>query len=125
MTRTDANILIVEDSSTIRCIMKMQLQHMGFTRIYEAEDGGKAFALLQQERMDLIISDWHMPVMTGVELLRNVRNSEELKEIPFIMMTGAATTDGIQMALHLRVNELIIKPFTMDLLEKKISGVIQ
>jgi len=124
MTRTDAQILIVEDSSAIRLLMKMQLRHMGFSRIHEAEDGRAALALLQTEKMDLIISDWHMPRMNGVELLRTVRSRAELSEIPFIMMTGDATATGVRMALQLKVNDLILKPFSLEMLEKKISRAI-
>jgi len=124
MTRTDAQILIVEDSSAIRLLMKMQLRHMGFSRIHEAEDGRAALALLRKEKVDLIISDWHMPLMNGVELLRTVRDREELREIPFIMMTGDASAAGVQMALQLRVNDLILKPFSLEMLEKKISRAI-
>lgn len=124
MTRTDAHILIVEDSSAIRRIMKMQLQQMGFSRIHEAQDGSAALALLQAEKMDLIISDWHMPRMNGVELLRRVRGSEETKDIPFIMMTGDASAAGVQMALRLQVNDLLLKPFSLELLEKKIGRIM-
>jgi two-component system, chemotaxis family, chemotaxis protein CheY len=124
MQKTDARILLVEDATAIRCIMKMQLQRMGFSRIHEAEDGRAALALLREEKVDLIISDWHMPGMSGVELLRQVRDSEETREIPFIMMTGDASLCGVQMAMQLRVNDLLLKPFSLELLERKIGRIM-
>ena len=125
MTKAEMDILIVDDTITVRTIMRMQLKHMGFNNIYEAHDGSAALKLLQSRKIDLIISDWNMPVMNGVELLREVRGSEHLKNIPFIMVTAEASLARINMALQLKVDELILKPFTLEVLEKKIIQVIQ
>ncbi|MGV1100623.1 response regulator [Thiovibrio sp. JS02] len=125
MTKRNLDILIVDDTAVVRNIMKMQLQRMGFARIHEAEDGSVALTVLQSKKIDLIISDWNMPVMSGVELLREVRGSDFLKDIPFIMVTAEATAARISMALQLKVNEMILKPFTLEILEKKIIQVIQ
>ncbi len=124
MSRSSLDILIVDDTLVIRNIMKNQLQRMGFANIHEAADGSAALKVLESKKIDLIISDWNMPVMNGVELLRQVRSSEELKEIPFIMVTAEATAARISMALQLKVNELILKPFTLEILEKKVLQVI-
>jgi two-component system chemotaxis response regulator CheY len=125
MTQANREILIVDDTAVLRNIMKVQLQRMGFSRIHEAPDGCEAMKILHAKRIDLVISDWNMPVMNGVELLREIRASEMLKDIPFILVTAEATTARISMALQLKVDELILKPFTLEILERKIIRVIQ
>ena len=125
MAQANREILIVDDTAVLRNIMKIQLQRMGFSQIYEAQDGSAAMKILLAQKIDLVISDWNMPVMNGFELLREIRASEILKNIPFIMVTAEATTDRISMALQLKVDELILKPFTLEILERKILRVIQ
>lgn len=125
MTQANREILIVDDAPVLRNIMKTQLQRMGFSRIHEAPDGREAMKILHAIRIDLVISDWNMPVMSGFELLREIRASEVLKDIPFIMVTAEATEARISMALQLKVDELILKPFTLEILERKIIRVIQ
>lgn len=125
MTQDNRNILIVDDMAMLRNIMKMQLQRMGFDRIHEAPDGSAALKILNTRKIDLVISDWNMPVMNGFELLREMRASELLQNIPFIMVTAEATQARISMALRLKVDELILKPFTLEILEQKIIRVIQ
>lgn len=125
MTQANRDILIVDDMAMLRNIMKTQLQRMGFDRIHEAPDGSAALKILNTRKIDLVISDWNMPVMNGFELLREMRTSESLKDIPFIMVTAEATQDRISMALRLKVDELILKPFTLEILERKIIRVIQ
>ena len=125
MTQANRQILIVDDTPVLRNIMKMQLQRMGFSLIHEAPDGSAAMKILHARKIDLVISDWNMPVMNGVELLRKIRASEVFKDIPFIMVTAEATEARISMALQLKVDELILKPFTLEILERKIIRVIQ
>jgi CheY-like chemotaxis protein len=125
MTQANREILIVDDAPVLRNIMKAQLQRMGFSRIHEAPDGREAMKILHATRIDLVISDWNMPVMSGFELLREIRASEMLKDIPFIMVTAEATEARISMAMQLKVDELILKPFTLEILERKIIRVIQ
>lgn len=117
-------ILVVDDTPTLRKILKFQLNKMGFSQIYEATDGLNALKILQDRKIDLIISDWNMPVMTGVELLAAVRNSASLKEIPFIMISAESSPSRISMAMKLKVDQYIIKPFTFEILEKKINLLI-
>ncbi len=124
MTKSNFDILIVDDATVVRNIMKLQLQKMGFEKIHEAPDGSVAMDLLEEEKIDLIISDWNMPVMNGYELLKNVRTHMTYKDIPFIMVTAEATAKNICMAMQMKVNELILKPFTLDILETKINQVI-
>ncbi len=125
MTQANRQILIVDDTTVLRNIMKMQLQRMGFSLIHEAPDGSAAMKILHARKIDLVISDWNMPVMNGVELLREIRASEVFKDIPFIMVTAEATEARLSMALQLKVDELILKPFTLEILERKIIRVIQ
>ncbi|HIJ79033.1 MAG: response regulator [Desulfobulbaceae bacterium] len=125
MTKENVAILLVDDVAVVRSIMKLQLQQMGFADINEAPDGSIAMNVLQSKRIDLIISDWNMPVMSGYELLKEVRGSTEFRDIPFIMVTAEASASRINMALQLKVNELILKPFTLEILENKIAQVIQ
>jgi len=125
MAQASREILIVDDTAVLRNIMKIQLQRMGFDRIYEAQDGSAAMKILHAQRIDLVISDWNMPVMNGFELLREIRASEILKDILFIMVTAEATEARISMALQLKVDELILKPFTLEILERKSLRVIQ
>ena len=125
MTQANRQILIVDDTPVLRNIMKMQLQRMGFSLIHEATNGSEAMKILHARKIDLVISDWNMPVMNGFELLREIRASEVFKDIPFIMVTAEATEARLSMALQLKVDELILKPFTLEILERKIIRVIQ
>jgi len=125
MAQASREILIVDDTAVLRNIMKMQLQRMGFFQIYEAPDGSEAMKILHGQKIDLVISDWNMPVMNGFELLREIRASEILKDILFIMVTAEASEARISMAMQLKVDELILKPFTLDILERKIIRVMQ
>lgn len=125
VAQASRKILIVDDTAVLRNIMKMQLQRMGFSQIHEAPDGSEAMKILSSQKIDLVISDWNMPVMNGFELLREMRTNELLKDIPFIMVTAEATETRISMAMQLKVDELILKPFTLEILERKILRVIQ
>jgi len=125
MAQANREILIVDDMAVLRNIMKMQLQRMGFDCIHEALDGSAAMKILHAQRIDLVISDWNMPVMNGFELLQEIRADEVLKDIPFIMVTAEATEARISMVMQLKVDELILKPFTLEILERKIIRVIQ
>lgn len=125
MAQENREILIVDDTAVLRNIMKVQLQRMGFSQIYEAQDGSAAMKILHAQKIDLVISDWNMPVMNGFELLREIRANDFLKDILFILVTAEATEARISMALQLKVDELILKPFTLEILERKILRVIQ
>ena len=125
MAQENRGILIVDDTAVLRNIMKVQLQRMGFSQIHEAQDGSVALKILHAQKIDLVISDWNMPVMNGFELLREIRANKFLKDILFILVTAEATEARISMALQLKVDELILKPFTLEVLERKILRVIQ
>lgn len=116
-------ILVVDDFATMRRIVKNILTQLGFKNIVEADDGTTAMKLLQQEKIDLIISDWNMPKMTGLELLKAVRGEPAWAKIPFIMVTAEAQQDNIILAVKAKVSQYIVKPFTADTLGEKIQKV--
>lgn len=97
---------------------------MGYTRISEASDGESAFDILKTQVIDLVISDWNMPFMNGYELLKAVRADDSLADTPFILTSGAPSNDNITKALQLKVNQFMLKPFTLAVLEEKIKQVI-
>ena len=116
-------ILVVDDFATMRRIVKNILTQLGFKNIVEADDGTTALKVLQAEKIDLIISDWNMPKMTGLELLKKVRATPEWAKIPFIMVTAEAQQDNIILAVKARVSQYIVKPFTAETLGEKIDKV--
>ena len=106
-------ILVVDDFSTMRRIITNVLRQLGFENLFEAEDGSKALKVLEAERVDFVITDWNMPQMSGLDLLKAIRASdkEELKGIPVLMVTAEALQDNIMAAAKAGVNNYIIKPF--------------
>lgn len=116
-------ILIVDDFSTMRRIEKNILKHIGFTNIDEAGDGSEALQKLRAKKYDFIISDWNMPVMEGIELLRAVRADESLKHLPFLMVTAEAEKASVLLAIKEGVSNYIVKPFTEDVIKAKIEQI--
>nr|MBF0221625.1 response regulator [Desulfobulbaceae bacterium] len=121
---TSMKVLVVDDFATMRRILKNILSQLGYKHIIEADDGTTAMGVLKQEKIDLIISDWNMPKMTGLELLKNVRSNPDLAPIPFIMVTAEAQQDNIILAVKAKVSQYIVKPFTADTLGEKIKKVL-
>jgi len=116
-------VLVVDDFSTMRRILKNILRQLGFNNIIEADDGSTAVGILEREKVDFIISDWNMPEMTGIELLRHVRSTEEIKDTPFLMVTAEAQQENIIEAVKAKVSNYIVKPFTADTLNEKIEKI--
>lgn len=116
-------ILIVDDFSTMRRILKNTLRQLEFNNIVEADDGSSAIRILESDQIDFIISDWNMPEMTGIELLRQVRSSDDLKGIPFLMVTAEAQQENILQAVQAGVSNYVVKPFTADTLKQKIEKI--
>lgn len=116
-------VLVVDDFSTMRRIVKNILRQLGFNNILEADDGSTGLDILQKEKIDLIISDWNMPKMTGLELLKAVRGDDALRDIPFLMVTAEAQQENIIEAVKAGVNNYIVKPFTAETLGKKIEQI--
>lgn len=119
----DMRILIVDDFSTMRRIVRNILRQLGMNNVVEADDGTTAWDTLNREKIDFIVSDWNMPKMTGIELLRKVRSSEEFADIPFLMVTAEAQQENIIEAVQAKVSNYIVKPFTADTLKQKIDKI--
>lgn len=119
----DMRVLVVDDFSTMRRIIKNILRQLGFTNIIEADDGTTAWEILNKEKIDFLISDWNMPKMTGLELLRKVRASEAFATIPFLMVTAEAQQENIIEAVQAKVSNYIVKPFTAETLGQKIDKI--
>lgn len=116
-------ILVVDDFSTMRRIVKNILRQLNFNNIVEADDGASALDILQKEKIDMVVSDWNMPKMTGLELLKAVRADDALKDIPFLMVTAEAQQENIIEAVKSGVSNYIVKPFTAETLGQKINQV--
>ena len=116
-------ILVVDDFSTMRKIIKNILRQLGFTNVIEADDGSTGWEALNRENVDFIISDWNMPKMSGIEFLRKVRASEEYAELPFLMVTAEAQQENIIEAVQAKVSNYIVKPFTPETLDQKIQKI--
>jgi two-component system chemotaxis response regulator CheY len=113
--------LVVDDFATMRKIIKNVLQKINITDVIEAENGVNALALLKREHTDLIISDWIMPEMTGIDFLKACKDDETIKHIPFIMVTAEAQKECIMEAIKSGVDNYIVKPFTPE----KLQGAIE
>lgn len=118
-------ILVVDDFSTMRRIVKNLLKQIGYENIEEAEDGQHAFSKLKGEQYQFVVSDWNMPNMTGIELLKNVRSDPELKDLPFLMVTAEAEKEKVIEAIKAGVNNYIIKPFTAEILKEKMEKIFE
>lgn len=119
----DIRILSVDDFSTMRRIVKNILRQLGYNNVDEAENGDAALQALRAKKYDLVISDWNMPVKTGIELLKEVRADPELSEMPFLMVTAEAERHQVVQAVEAGVNNYVLKPFTAKILSDKLSGI--
>ena len=118
-------ILIVDDFSTMRRIIKNLLRDLGFTNTSEADDGKTAFPILQSGDFDFLVTDWNMPGMTGIELLKAVRADPKLSSLPVLMVTAEAKRDQIVEAATAGVNGYVVKPFTAAALKEKIEKIFE
>ena len=118
-------ILIVDDFSTMRRIIKNLLRDLGFTNTQEADDGNTALPMLRGGNFDFLITDWNMPGMSGVDLLREVRKDEKLADLPILMVTAEAKRDQIIEAAKAGVNGYVVKPFTAQALKDKIEKIFE
>lgn len=121
----DMKILVVDDFSTMRRIIKNLLRDLGFSNTDEADDGNSALPMLQTGKYDFLVTDWNMPGMTGIELLKNVRADENLKTLPILMVTAEAKRDQIVAAAQAGVNGYVVKPFTAAVLKEKIEKIFE
>jgi two-component system chemotaxis response regulator CheY len=116
-------ILVVDDFATMRKIIKNLLGQLGYKNVHEADDGSTALVMLKKERFDLIIADWNMPQMSGLDLLKTTRGNENYKNTPFVMVTAEANKNNIVAAIQAGANEYIIKPFNANTLQEKIKKI--
>lgn len=118
-------ILVVDDFATMRKVIRNLLKQVGYENIVEAEDGVIALKILKSQKIDLVVSDWNMPNMTGLELLKAVRSDEDLKSTPFLMVTAEALQDNVIAAVKAGVSNYIVKPFTAETLNDKITKILE
>ena len=118
-------ILVVDDFSTMRRIIKNLLKDLGFANIQEADDGSTALPMLQQGDFDFVVTDWNMPGMQGIDLLRAIRADANLKHIPVLMVTAEAKKEQIVAAAQAGVNGYVIKPFTAATLKEKLAKIFE
>ena len=122
---TNMKILIVDDFSTMRRIIKNLLRDIGFNNTDEAEDGSVALTKLKNSSYDFVVTDWNMPVMAGIDLLRNIRADAELNKLPVLMVTAEAKRENILEAAEAGVNGYIVKPFTAVTLKEKLDKIFE
>jgi len=118
-------ILIVDDFSTMRRIIKNLLRDLGFNNTQEADDGQTAWPMLQTGNFDFLVTDWNMPIMTGIELLQKVRADENLASLPVLLVTAEAKKEQIVEAAQAGVNGYVVKPFTAITLKEKIDKIFE
>lgn len=117
-------ILVVDDYSTMRRIIRNLLRQLDLTNVEEAQDGSSGLKVLRDQHFDLIISDWNMEPMTGLQLLKTVRSDPKLKKIPFIMVTAESKTENVVAAKQAGVSNYIVKPFNAETLKQKLESVL-
>ncbi|HZX48378.1 MAG TPA: chemotaxis response regulator CheY [Nitrospirota bacterium] len=116
-------VLVVDDFSTMRRIVKNILKQIGYSDIEEAEDGNSALVRLRQGGYGLVVSDWNMPNMTGLDLLKAIRADNVLSNMPVLMVTAEAKKENVLDAIKAGVNNYVVKPFTADVLKEKIEKI--
>ncbi len=116
-------VLVVDDMSTMRLIVKTVLKQVGYTDIKTAENGEEALKKLRMGGFGLVVSDWQMPVMTGLDMLKAIRADPELKHLPVLMVTAEAEKENIIEVVQAGVNNYVVKPFTAEALQKKLTKV--
>lgn len=125
MSKPNLKFLVVDDFSTMRRIVRNLLKELGFTNVEEAEDGIDALQKLRADSFDFVISDWNMPNMTGIDLLRQVRADAALRHLPLLMITAEAKKENIIEAAQAGASGYIVKPFTAATLDEKLNKIFQ
>ncbi len=123
MPDQNMKILAVDDFSTMRRIVRNILRQLGYNNILEADDGSSALEQLKQDKVDFIITDWNMPNMSGLDLLKAIRADSNLKDIPVLLVTAEALKENVVAAVQAGVNGYIVKPFTAETLKEKIDSI--
>ncbi|WP_137936355.1 chemotaxis response regulator CheY [Chitinivorax sp. B] len=125
MADKNMRFLVVDDFSTMRRIVRNLLKELGFGNVDEAEDGQVALHKLKNSQFDFVVSDWNMPNMTGIELLKAVRADPGLKDLPFLMITAEAKKENIIEAAGAGASGYIVKPFTAATLDEKLNKIFE
>ena len=123
MADPNMKFLVVDDFSTMRRIVRNLLKELGFSNVTEAEDGVDALRKLRAEHFDFVVSDWNMPNMTGIDLLREIRKDEALKHLPVLMVTAEAKRENIIEAAQAGASGYVVKPFTAVTLDEKLQKI--
>ncbi|MFZ1804860.1 MAG: chemotaxis response regulator CheY [Nitrospira sp.] len=118
-------VLVVDDMVTMRRIVKNILKQLGFGNVDEAENGQEALQKLRADTFGFVVSDWNMPIMTGIEMLRAIRADEKLKTIPVLMVTAEAQQNNLIEAVQAGVSNYIVKPFTAETMQEKIGKIFK
>ena len=126
--KADMKILVIDDMATMRKIIKIMLSQIGFTNISEADDGATAWPMIQNAHeegspYEFIVSDWNMPKMSGLDLLKNIRETDHFKTLPFLMITAEAEQGNVVIAVKAGVSNFIVKPFSAQVLKEKIDKI--
>lgn len=126
--KQDAKILVVDDMSTMRKIVRNMLNKMGHLNVEEADDGAPAWKMLNEAHelgkpFDFVVSDWNMPNMTGIDFLKNIRTSEVFKKLPFLMVTAESEQANVIIAVKAGVSNFVVKPFSIQVLKEKIDKI--
>jgi two-component system chemotaxis response regulator CheY len=125
MPDRNIKILVVDDFSTMRRIVKNVLKQLGFENLDEAEDGAQALTKLRSGGYGFVVSDWNMPNMDGLELLKEVRKDPALKDLPILMVTAEAEKDKVVTAIQAGVNNYVVKPFTAEVFKEKMDRIFE
>ena len=125
MADTNMKFLVVDDFSTMRRIVRNLLKELGFANVDEAEDGVAALSKVRSTNFDFVVSDWNMPNMTGLDLLKEIRGDANLKHLPVLMVTAEAKKENIISAAQAGASGYIVKPFTAATLEEKLNKIFQ
>jgi two-component system, chemotaxis family, chemotaxis protein CheY len=121
----EARILIVDDFATMRRIIKNILKQLGYSVVDEADDGNAALAKLKSAKFDFVITDWNMPNMSGLELIKAIRADAQLKTMPILMVTAEAMKENIIEAVKAGVNNYVVKPFTAEVMKDKMAKIFK
>jgi len=125
MANPNTKFLVVDDFSTMRRIVRNLLKELGYTNVDEAEDGVAALSKLKGGNFEFVVSDWNMPNMDGLDLLKNIRADPELSKLPVLMVTAEAKKENIIAAAQAGANGYVVKPFTAATLDEKLSKIFE
>jgi two-component system chemotaxis response regulator CheY len=118
-------VVVADDFATMRKIVRNILKQIGFEDIVEAEDGVAALRILKQEKVGLVVTDWNMPNMSGLELLQSIRENPATASVPVLMVTAEGLKENVLEAVKAGVNNYVVKPFTAEVLQEKIEAIFR